>query len=74
MPRCQGGGRAPHKIEIDLRLGYGTTAEAVPGPLRHAIRMLVARWFEHRGDEPEAASALPSDVLALVGPFRQARL
>jgi uncharacterized phiE125 gp8 family phage protein len=61
-------------IEIDVRAGYGTIADAVPAPLRHAIRLLVARWFENRGDGPDLAQPLPIDVLALVAPFRRARL
>jgi uncharacterized phiE125 gp8 family phage protein len=65
-------GRSPHGIELDLRVGYGDTANAVPAPLRQAIRMLAARWFEHRGDESEAQ--LPPDLLALIAPFRRPRL
>src|SRR5215212_7755573 len=54
----------PRGIEIELRFGYGAAADAVPAPLRHALRLLVAHWFENRGDEPERAP--PQDVLALV--------
>jgi uncharacterized phiE125 gp8 family phage protein len=46
----------------------------VPEPLRLAIRMLVAHWFEHRGDLEDEARGLPSAVLALVRPFRTIRL
>ncbi len=62
-------------IEIDVIAGYGATASSVPEPFRQAILMLVARWFEHRGDiiaQPDAR--LPQDVLALISPFRRARL
>ena len=65
-------GRLPG-IEIDVRVGYGAVAEAVPAPLRHALRMIVARWFENRGDGPDLAP-LPNDLLALIAPFRRARL
>ena len=65
-------GRWSQGVEIDVWVGYGTIADAVPAPLRHAIRMLVARWFENRGDAP--AQPLPPDVLALIAPFRRARL
>ena len=57
-------------IEIDLRAGYGGP-EAVPPPLVQAIRVLVARWFENRG---ETEIALPADLGPLVLPFRRARL
>lgn len=59
-------------IAIEFRAGFGATAEAVPAPLRQAVRMLAARWFEHRGDEE--AAAFPADVAALLAPFRPARL
>ena len=65
-------GHARQGIEIDIRVGYGASAESVPEPLRHAIRMLAARWFESRGDD--AAAAPPPDVLALIAPFRRVRL
>jgi uncharacterized phiE125 gp8 family phage protein len=58
-------------IEVEVRLGYGTSADAVPPPLPQAVRMQAAHWFEHRGDE---TGAPPPDVLALVAPFRRPRL
>jgi uncharacterized phiE125 gp8 family phage protein len=66
-------GRASGGIEIELRAGYGGTAQDVPPPLRLAIRMLVARWFEHRGDLL-GEQTLPPDVETLLAPFRRARL
>jgi uncharacterized phiE125 gp8 family phage protein len=66
-------GRALQGIELDVRVGYGDDPDAVPAPLRQAIRMLAARWFEHRGDEPDDALP-PPDILALIAPFRRARL
>jgi uncharacterized phiE125 gp8 family phage protein len=65
----------PHAgIEIDLVAGYGAPAD-VPEPLRQAVLMLVARWFENRGDAASHGDArLPADVLALLAPFRRARL
>ena len=62
----------PQGIEIEFRVGYGVAADAVPQPLRHAVRMLAAHWFENRGDEPDRAPA--PDVLALIAPFRGARI
>jgi hypothetical protein len=35
--------------------------------------MLVARWFQNRGDAP-ADLTLPPDVAALVAPYRRMRL
>jgi uncharacterized phiE125 gp8 family phage protein len=63
-------GRAPHGIAVDVRVGYGAAPEDVPAPLRQAVRLLAAHWFEHRGDD----AAPPPDIGALVAPFRRARL
>ena len=55
--------------------GFGATAAAVPALLRQAVLRLAARWFEHRGDVVgRDAEALPPEILALVAPFRRARL
>ena len=68
-------GRARAGIEIDVMAGYGPTAASVPQALRQGILMLVARWFELRGDVASRGDVrLPADVLALVAPFRRARL
>ena len=59
-------------IEIDLICGHADSAGGVPEPLRQAMRMLVARWFENRGEEANAG--LPPDVALLVAPYRRPRL
>src|SRR3954469_14533428 len=43
-------GLAAAGIEIDIVVGFGPAAADVPAPLVQAVRMLVARWFENRGD------------------------
>lgn len=62
-------------IAIDFRAGYGAAAD-VPAPLRQAILMLVAHWFETRA--PIAFGLGPADipmtVAALVAPYRRIRL
>ena len=58
-------------IAIDLRAGYGAAPADVPAPLIQAVRLLVARSFEHRGDGEEPP---PPDLHALLAPFRRARL
>ena len=42
-------GRPAAGIEIDVQVGYGDAAGEVPEPLRQAIRLLVAHWYENRG-------------------------
>ncbi|SON54882.1 Phage gp6-like head-tail connector protein [Hartmannibacter diazotrophicus] len=56
-------------IEVRVQAGYGTAAEDVPEPLRQAMRLLVAHWYEHRGDV--AANGIPDAVVSLLQPFRR---
>jgi len=69
-----GPGRPGGGIEIDLTCGYGAAPADVPEPLRLAVRLLVARWFENRGDIPASSAPLPPDVALLLAPFRRPRL
>jgi uncharacterized phiE125 gp8 family phage protein len=62
-------GRAVGSIELDLRVGYGDTAAAVPEPLRQAIRLLVAHWYENR-TPAQPPGALPPSINALLAPYR----
>lgn len=63
-------------LEIDVVAGYGPSGLDVPQPLRLAIMMLVARWFE--GREGVATGVVPSAIAdafeALVAPYRVMRL
>lgn len=62
-------------IHIDMVAGYGA-AGAVPEPLRLAILLLTAHWFEHR--EPVSLGAhgdeLPFTVSALIAPYLRMHL
>jgi uncharacterized phiE125 gp8 family phage protein len=60
-------------ILVEASYGYGAAPEDVPEPLRLAVKILVARWFENRGDLL-GEQALPADAHALLAPFRRARL
>jgi uncharacterized phiE125 gp8 family phage protein len=65
-------GRAAAGIEIDVGVGYGDTSVSVPEPLRQAVRMLVAHWYEHRGLVAAGRNVafMPAAVAALISPFR----
>jgi uncharacterized phiE125 gp8 family phage protein len=69
-------GRPHAGIEIDVEAGFADNADGVPAPLRQAMRILVARWYENRGDvEADGDMALtPASVAALVAPYRRVRL
>jgi uncharacterized phiE125 gp8 family phage protein len=66
-------GKSRNGISVELRAGFGTNAEAVPATLKLAIRILVAHWFENRGDVT-GEQILPPEALALVAPFQRVRL
>ena len=69
-------GRAIAGIEIDVVVGYGAAASSIPEPIRQALRMLVARWYENRGDVEidSGAMRLPASVQALLAPYCRKRL
>ena len=59
-------------IEIDVTCGYGAAPEDVPEPLRQAIRLLVAHWYENRGLVAigHEVAVLPQTAAALIAPYR----
>lgn len=63
-------------ISIGFTAGFGPAPADVPPPIRQALTLLVAHWFENR--EPVAigmqAVAIPEMVSSLLAPFRQVRL
>lgn len=69
-------GRRFNGIEIDFRAGYGTDPADVPAPLRQAILMLVAHWFESREAAVAGVAVGPValGVERLLAPFRLVRL
>jgi uncharacterized phiE125 gp8 family phage protein len=69
-------GRFTAGIELDVELGFGANAGDVPDALRHAIRMLVAHWYENRGVVAVGAGValLPAGVTALIAPYRMLSL
>jgi uncharacterized phiE125 gp8 family phage protein len=69
-------GRAAAGIEIAMTAGFGDGAADVPEPVRQALLLLVAHWYEHR-DPIEIGSpetAIPRAVSELLLPFRVPRL
>jgi uncharacterized phiE125 gp8 family phage protein len=62
--------RASGGIEIDVELGYGDAPSDVPEPLRQAIRLLVAYWYENRSLPVARGAAPPADISALLAPYR----
>ena len=68
-------GRLAAGIELDVTVGYGDAAPDVPEPLRHAVKILVAHWYENRGlATVGAVTVLPTTVAALIAPYRMVSL
>lgn len=63
-------GRIAAGIEIDVSIGYGPAAADVPEPLRHAVRLLLAHWYENRGVVAREGAPIPSTLDALLAPHR----
>lgn len=68
--------RRANAYEFSFVAGFGDTAADVPAPIRHAILLLVAHWFEHR-DPSEVgtpATRIPAAVSQLLAPWQSPRL
>lgn len=69
-------GRKATGIEIDFTAGYGADVTDVPEPIRQAILLLTAHWYEHRDpvDIGSPDTAIPASVSDLLSPYRVKRL
>ncbi|MHA1523457.1 MAG: head-tail connector protein [Alphaproteobacteria bacterium] len=69
-------GQVANGVEIAFTAGYGIATSDVPEPLRQAVRLLVAHWFETREPVVLGAQAdmVPTTVDALAAPYRRVRL
>ena len=69
-------GRSTDGIEINFIAGFGASPDDVPAPIRHAILLLVAHWYECRDAGPSNGDAtrIPDAVSVLLAPYRQVRL
>lgn len=66
-------GRPMAGVEVDAVVGYGLTEDTVPPPLRQAVLLLAARWYDRRGDD-SGTPDLPDEVARLTEAFRPRRL
>lgn len=55
-------------IEIDIEAGYGAASD-VPAPLIQAVRLLLARAYEYRGENGRT-EIFPDGIAALIAPYR----
>lgn len=59
--------------EIDFTAGYGATGDDVPEPLKQAILLLAAHWYEHRSAvaDDDTPRRTPLGYRELVAPYRR---
>lgn len=58
-------------VWIDMTVGYGDDKSAVPEPILHAVRLLVADWFQNRepGENGGGKSAALSAANVMLTPY-----
>lgn len=69
-------GRRLNGIEIAITAGFGPNPTDVPAPIRQALLLLVAHWYEHRdpSDIGTQEARVPSAVSALLASYLPVRL
>jgi uncharacterized phiE125 gp8 family phage protein len=65
-------GRVGNGIAINVTAGFGAASTSVPEPLRQAMLVLTAHWYEHRG--PGELPPVPLTASALLSPYRELRV
>lgn len=63
----------PDAIEIAFTAGYGDEADDVPAPIKHGIKLMLTKYYEHRGDVvvgPQQINVIPQHVADMIHPYR----
>lgn len=63
----------PDAIEIAFSAGYGDAATAIPDEIKHAMKLLITNYYEHRGNiviGREQAQVIPSYITDLVHSYK----
>ena len=69
-------GRRLNGIEIAITAGFGPAPADVPAPIRQALLLLVAHWYEHRdpGEIGSIEARVPAAVSSLLSTYMPVRL
>jgi len=69
-------GRSVNGIEIEVTAGYGSDGDSVPAPLREAMLLLIAQWYENRQPDCEShpSTPVPAILQQLFAPYKKVRL
>ena len=63
------------RLQLDMETGFGPTADDVPEPLRHALKMVVAEWYERRLiADPDQLPSLAAAIRPMLASYRTVRL
>lgn len=64
--------RVMNAVEVDFKAGWGTTADAVPMPIRRAISVMVATWYENAEAVVTGtiATKIPLSAEFMLAPYR----
>jgi len=67
---------AANGVAISFTAGFGPTPADVPLPIRQAMLLLIAHWYEHRDpiEIGQPDTAIPKAVSVLLEPYRSPRL
>jgi uncharacterized phiE125 gp8 family phage protein len=61
----------PDSIEIAFTAGYGAAASAIPDDIKHAMKLLITNYYEHRGEIVIGQVAkIPSYVTDLIHGYK----
>lgn len=67
--------RPTNAIEVVYVAGYGAGADAVPSPLKRAIKLMASYMFQHRGDGCDATEAMGlSGAAAILSKYKVRRV
>ncbi len=68
--------RRANAIEFGLTAGFGPAPGDVPAPIRQALLLLVAHWYEHRdpAEIGQAGTQIPAVISQLLGAWHAPRL
>ena len=63
--------RESASFKVNYTAGYGATAASVPAVIRHGVKMLAGKMYEHRGDEAdEEQFTFSRDIRSLLAGYR----
>ena len=66
---------AGQRLQLDVETGFGPAVEDVPGPLKQALKIIVAEWHERRLiADPAQLPSLAKAVQPLIQPYCTMRL